>query len=151
METTSRDQVVRELLEAVVTLVRQWNSDTTQLAYARELGFDVSANDVRALYSMGIAGGELRPAECATHLGLTRPTTSKLLARLEAASLVERTRSSLDGRSIVVSLTEAGAAMYAALVEAGVDRVAQATKEMASAEIAQVSAVASNLVQGLSD
>lgn len=149
METESRDQSVRELLEAVVALVRQWTSDNTQLAYARELGFDVSANDVRALYSMGLAGGELRPAECATYLGLTRPTTSKLLARLESAGLVARTRSSQDGRSIVVSLTEAGAAMYAALVEAGVEHVARATEDMTSAEITRVTAAASNLVQRL--
>lgn len=52
--------------------------------------------------------GRLRPAAIATALATTRPHTSKLLDRAEAAGLIERTPDPTDGRATVISLTAKG-------------------------------------------
>ena len=48
----------------------------------------------------------LTPAELAQRLGLARPTISNLLRDLEAAGLVTRARSEVDGRSVILTITE---------------------------------------------
>ena len=48
----------------------------------------------------------MTPAELAQRLGLARPTVSNLLRDLEAAGLVTRARSEVDGRSVILTITE---------------------------------------------
>jgi DNA-binding MarR family transcriptional regulator len=48
----------------------------------------------------------MTPAELAQQLTLARPTVSNLLRDLEAAGHVTRARSDVDGRSVMLTLTE---------------------------------------------
>jgi DNA-binding MarR family transcriptional regulator len=48
----------------------------------------------------------MTPAELANELGLARPTVSNLLHDLQAAGLVTRARSEVDGRSVILTITE---------------------------------------------
>jgi len=48
----------------------------------------------------------MTPAELAQRLGLARPTVSNLLRDLEAAGHVTRARSEVDGRSVILTITE---------------------------------------------
>jgi DNA-binding MarR family transcriptional regulator len=48
----------------------------------------------------------MTPAELAQRLGLARPTVSNLLHDLEAAGHVTRARSEVDGRSVILTITE---------------------------------------------
>jgi DNA-binding MarR family transcriptional regulator len=57
--------------------------------------------------------GPLTPSELATRERVQRPTATRLLARLEAPGLVERTADPVDGRSSLVAVTPAGEALLA--------------------------------------
>lgn len=55
--------------------------------------------------------GPLTPSELAARERIQRPTATRLLARLEAPGYVTRTPDPEDGRSSLVALTPAGAAL----------------------------------------
>lgn len=135
MDGISRDRAVQDLLAAVVGLVANWTAVSTQGSVARAVGVDVPAGDVRALYTLGLHGGVIRPATLADELAQSRPTTSKLIARLEAAGLVRRERGDGDGRAVEIALTDAGADAYARLVAAGAAMVDQAMADKTTSEI----------------
>jgi DNA-binding MarR family transcriptional regulator len=52
--------------------------------------------------------GPLTPSELAARERIQRPTATRVIARLEEAGLVDRTRDPGDGRSSVVGLAPAG-------------------------------------------
>ncbi len=52
--------------------------------------------------------GPLTPSELADIEGVKRPTATRILAKLEAGEMVERTRDPDDGRSSLVSVTTVG-------------------------------------------
>jgi DNA-binding MarR family transcriptional regulator len=61
-----------------------------------------------------VAGhGPLTPSELAERERVQRPTATKLIARLEADGLVQRAGVPGDGRSTLISITEAGTALIA--------------------------------------
>ena len=76
------------------------------------------------------AHGSLRPAQLAAELYLTRPTTSKSLARLAGAGLIERRSATDDARAAEITLTPEGIAVYERLVAAGVAMVERAIAEV---------------------
>jgi DNA-binding MarR family transcriptional regulator len=57
--------------------------------------------------------GPLTPSELAARERVQRPTATRLLARLEAPGLILRTADPHDGRSSLVSVSPAGAALLA--------------------------------------
>jgi DNA-binding MarR family transcriptional regulator len=57
--------------------------------------------------------GPLTPSELAARERIQRPTATRLLSRLEAPGLVTRTADPADGRSALVAVTPAGAALLA--------------------------------------
>ena len=59
--------------------------------------------------------GPLTPSELAERERVQRPTATKLIARLEAEGLVQRTGVPGDGRSSLISMTAAGAALLMAV------------------------------------
>jgi DNA-binding MarR family transcriptional regulator len=65
----------------------------------------LSDSQVEAIRLLVETGGAT-PTELAGALGLSRPTVSDLIRRLEEDDLVVRRRSRLDGRSVVVTPTE---------------------------------------------
>jgi DNA-binding MarR family transcriptional regulator len=70
---------------------------------------DLSTTQIRVL---GILRDrQPRMAQLAAHLGLDRSSISGLIDRAERRGLVQRTASADDGRSVHVSLTEAGRAL----------------------------------------
>src|SRR3712207_883885 len=55
--------------------------------------------------------GPLTPSELAAREGIQRPTATRVLARLEELGLVARAADPADGRSSLVTVTPAGAAL----------------------------------------
>ena len=145
MSGSARDDAVRDLLSAVIGLVSNWTAISTQGSIAREVGVNIAAGDVRALYTLGLRGGVVRPAALADELALSRPTTSKVIARLESAGLATRDRRGSDGRSVDIALTSAGHAAYSRLVGAGARMVDQAMTDMSAAEIDVITAASKRL------
>src|SRR4051794_36570329 len=102
---SSRTRLANETWEALFR---------AQATIAREL----SAGDVwgelvpreyGVLYALSSAPDGLRITELGEDVLLTQPGMSRLIARLEAAGLVERVDDPNDGRACRIRLTEAGA------------------------------------------
>jgi DNA-binding MarR family transcriptional regulator len=66
-------------------------------------------HDYGVLYALSRAPAGLRITELGDDVLLTQPGMSRLIARLEAAGLVERVNDPTDGRACRIRLTETGA------------------------------------------
>lgn len=126
----------REILAALVRLVAQWSSSDVQLELARGVGVRLDPTAIRAVYALGLAGGSVRPGSLADHLHLSRPTTSKLIARLMNEGLVDRLPDVGDRRSAEVRLTDTGLSAFDRLVTAGDRLVTAALSGWAPADVA---------------
>ncbi|MFG2982161.1 MarR family winged helix-turn-helix transcriptional regulator [Streptomyces sp. NPDC048258] len=60
------------------------------------------------------SGGALRMGELAERIGMKDSSTTRLIARLEAQGLAERTPGAGDGRAVTAAITDAGRERYAA-------------------------------------
>ncbi|MBN9612443.1 MAG: winged helix-turn-helix transcriptional regulator [Actinobacteria bacterium] len=115
------------LLGALTSLMSRWSSLEFQRRITAECGVVLDPVAVRALYVLGVEGGSARPSTIADELHLSRPSTSKLLARMNDIGLIDRVRDAADGRSAVISLSATGRDTYQRLVAAGVDIVGSTT------------------------
>src|SRR5437867_1297323 len=97
MEITSTAAHLRVVLARAARRLRQ------------EAGADLSPSQTAALATIE-RRGPLTPSELAEAERIQRPTATRVLARLEAAGLVERTADPRDGRSFLVSLADPGRA-----------------------------------------
>lgn len=66
------------------------------------------------LYHLCHRGGTAQPGELSSELNITTPRMASILTALEKQGLVQRTMSPTDRRGIIVSLTDAGAALVRA-------------------------------------
>jgi DNA-binding MarR family transcriptional regulator len=101
----SRTRIANEAWEALFR---------AQATIARELiagdvWGELSPRDYGVLYALSSAPAGVRISELQEDVLLTQPGMSRLIARLEARSLVERTDDPDDGRACRIRLTEAGA------------------------------------------
>jgi DNA-binding MarR family transcriptional regulator len=85
-----------------------------QATIARELSagdvwHELRPRDYGVLYALSNAPHGLRITELRSDVLLTQPGISRLIARLEAAGLVERVDDPDDGRACRIRLTDAGA------------------------------------------
>jgi DNA-binding MarR family transcriptional regulator len=78
----------------------------------QEAGEELSPSQAAALATID-RHGPLTPSELAARERIQRPTATRLIARLEDAGLVDRTRDPDDGRSCVVGLGPGGRAHLA--------------------------------------
>jgi DNA-binding MarR family transcriptional regulator len=78
----------------------------------QEAGEGLSPSQSAALATID-RHGPLTPSELAARERIQRPTATRVIARLEAAGLVDRTRDPDDRRSSVVALTPAGRELLA--------------------------------------
>jgi DNA-binding MarR family transcriptional regulator len=91
------DYVSSELLQRAALLTR---------LLVRQLGGELSRTEVGLLKTLD--GGSRRITELAELEGFAQPTITILIKQLEKKGLVTRTRQSVDGRVVLVSLTESG-------------------------------------------
>jgi DNA-binding MarR family transcriptional regulator len=78
----------------------------------QEAGEELSPSQTTALATID-RHGPLTPSELAVRERIQRPTVTRIVARLEEAGLVQRTRDPQDGRSSLVALTPAGRELLA--------------------------------------
>lgn len=120
MGRTEDERLHAGMLAAVLRLFSRWSSLDVQRAVARQAGLAIEPTDVRAVYALGLHGGAMRPSALAEELQLTRPTASKMLARLDAAGLAARADDPDDGRASLIGLSRDGADAFARLYAAGI-------------------------------
>jgi DNA-binding MarR family transcriptional regulator len=80
----------------------------------QESGTDLSPSLTGALATIE-RHGPLTPSELAARERVQRPTVTRLVFRLEEEGLVTRAADPSDGRSALISVTPAGAALLAAV------------------------------------
>ena len=78
----------------------------------QEAGAELSPSLTAALSTVE-RHGPLTPSEVAKREGIQRPTTTRVLARLEEEGLVARTADLFDRRSSLVAVTDKGSALLA--------------------------------------
>jgi DNA-binding MarR family transcriptional regulator len=101
----SRTRIANEaweaLLRAQATVVRELS--------AGDVWGDLSPREYGVLYALSGAPDGLRITELRNDVLLTQPGISRLIARLEAAGLVQRVDDPDDGRACRIRLTDEGA------------------------------------------
>jgi len=93
----------QSLLKAHASLLRQLETDL-----AAQSGLQLSDFDVLA--QLAFAGGELRITELAVRALISRSGMTRRVARLADQGLVRRISTGVDGRGVIVALTDSGLA-----------------------------------------
>lgn len=127
------------LLASLTGLMSRWSSLELQRRITAECGLTLDPVAVSAVYTLGLRGGDVRPSTIADALHLSRPSTSKLIARLSEAGLVVRSADARDRRAATVALTAQGQRVFRLLIDAGVTMVADATSHWSAADVATLS------------
>jgi len=104
------------LIRAPATLMRRLATDLVE-----DIG--LSLGDFDVLAQLGHAGGELRISELAAQAYSSRSGMTRRIDRLVDEGLVARTNTDVDGRGVVVGLTDAGVARLAEAAPAHLRRV----------------------------
>ncbi len=94
---------------AVLEALRDWHSAERRSREASRRYMELGETDmaaVRFLLAMGNHRRVATPVAIAEHLGITMPSTTKLLRRLEAGGHIVRRPHPNDGRSTVVEVSE---------------------------------------------
>lgn len=138
-----------ELLASLTRLMSRWSSSQVQERVASGVGVTLDPTEIRAIYTLGLRGGTARPSALADELHLSRPTMSKLIARLMADDLVARSADPDDGRATTVSFTARGAHAYDRLVSAGHEMVRHALADWPEADAAAFGRLLQRFVDGL--
>jgi DNA-binding MarR family transcriptional regulator len=97
-------QLAGALRDAITRLNRR-------LRQARPMG-DLTITQLSALTSLELAGA-LSPRELAEVERIQPPTLTRIVAKLEARGLVQRSPHPTDGRQVILSASEAGRAVVA--------------------------------------
>lgn len=88
--------------------------DRMYYEWARERG--ITGNILFTLYAIDVIGKACTPSQIVDKLALSKQTVNSTLDTLEARGLIARQRDTVDQRSRIVSLTEAGRAYAEALL-----------------------------------
>jgi len=121
-------------------------SDSYRRALATAVG--VSVTEVTALEELRL-DGPLTPSELTRRLGLTSPSVTSLLDRLEVAGLVVRQRHPADRRSVLVRLTDPGHNLLSAAFELFTDDIAAAVATAAPGHVEELSRLLGGIADGL--
>lgn len=125
---------VADIHVALVRVVAEWTASDLQAQVAEDVGVALDPSGIRAVYLIGLNGAAMGFGELSERGSMSRPTTSKLVSRLETQGIIDRIRS---GRTVEVRLTDAGAQAYARLVAAGHRMVDDALVGWTAPEIEQ--------------
>jgi DNA-binding MarR family transcriptional regulator len=101
----------------------------------QEAGTDLGPSQLAALATIE-RHGPLAPSDVAARERIKRPTVTRILARLDAAGLVERLPDPSDGRAAIVSVTSEGRALLRRLRQRKTAYLARRLGELPAEDIA---------------
>ena len=126
------------LLSAHTTLLKQFA--------AEDIWADVSMREYDALYTLSKCPGPVRIGELGRHVLLSQPALSRLVDRLAERGLIERAADPADGRSVRLSLTDAGRGVQRQVGRAHARDVAHAmTAGLSHTELRQLETICHKL------
>lgn len=85
-----------------------------------------------------VQAGESAPTRLAGELNLSRPMISEIVRRLEEHRLVERRRSTDDGRSVVLTATDRGRFVHEHFRRGVVDVLTEGLRAMPQRDVARI-------------
>lgn len=107
-----QDDIAYQILRSIRRILRKTSEHSRQLL--QEAGLTVpQLLCLRAI--AGAEGAEITVASVSQLVGLSAPTTSRILDRLELAGFIVRERRSVDRRKVCLRLTRAGSKQLAKL------------------------------------
>jgi len=122
------------LLSAHAVLMKQFA--------AEDIWAEVSMREYDVLYTLSKYREPLRLCDLNRHVLLSQPALSRLVDRLAERGFVERRPDPVDGRSVLLSLTEAGRAEQSQIGRQHARGVARAmTAGLGPAELRQLEAI----------
>jgi DNA-binding MarR family transcriptional regulator len=101
--SSDRGEIASQLLTRAAALAR---------LVAKQVSSELSRTEASMLNSLTV--GARRITDLAEYEGLAQPTTTLLVKRLELRGWVRRERQEIDGRIVMVSLTDEGSAVLEA-------------------------------------
>jgi DNA-binding MarR family transcriptional regulator len=133
----------REVLDAIRRLVQV----IRRSAQAAERGVGLSAAQLFVLRKLGEAQS-LNIGELAHRTATSQSSVSEVVQRLVTANLVSRQRSPRDGRSVELSLTDAGRELVGRAPQAVQDHILEALGRMSSADRSHFAKLLNRLLEG---
>ena len=130
-------QPATDLLELVALVIRGVSDNR-----------DLSLTAVAALGSLDRRGGQ-RITTLATAEGVSQPSMTQLIQRLEQRGLVERTSDPSDGRVALVSLTDEGRAALAARRQRNAMRIADLLADLPEDDVRALSDALAAVLPGI--
>ena len=135
---TSANDAWEALLSAHARLMKQFAD--------RDIWSEVSMREYDVLYTLSKCGSPIRISELHRHVLLSQPAMSRLVDRLAARGLVSRCGDPADGRSVRLSLTDAGRAVQQRVGRSHARDVARAlTAALTPSEIRDLETLCSKL------
>jgi DNA-binding MarR family transcriptional regulator len=135
---TSANDAWEALLSAHAGLMKQFAD--------RDIWSEVSMREYDVLYTLSKCGSPIRISELHRHVLLSQPAMSRLVDRLAARGLVSRCGDPADGRSVRLSLTDAGRAVQQRIGRSHARDVARAlTAALTPSEIRDLETLCSKL------
>ncbi|WP_378144367.1 MarR family winged helix-turn-helix transcriptional regulator [Cnuibacter sp. UC19_7] len=113
-----------ELLANLSALILLWDSPSFQGEILAKTGESIDQQSHAALRHL-LAWGPMRPTALSTVLATGASHVSKIVRRLEADGLVERTTDPTDGRATLIRLTKAGEKAAHSVYELGDRMIAE--------------------------
>ena len=130
-------QPAADLLEVVALVIRGVSDNR-----------DLSLTAMAALGSLDRRGGQ-RITTLAVAEGVSQPSMTQLIQRLEQRGLVERTSDPTDGRVALVSLTEQGRTALAARRQRNAKRIAELLADLPENDVRALAAALAAVLPGI--
>jgi DNA-binding MarR family transcriptional regulator len=138
--TGSANLAWEAMLQAHATLMKRFA--------AEDIWTEVSMREYDVLYTLSKCPGPIRLGELHRHVLLSQPALSRMVERLVARGLVQRTADPADARGVLLSLTDAGREQQRRVGRAHARSVAAAmTRALDTAELAQLESLCAKLTR----
>lgn len=143
------DEDLRLVLDSFGLILGRWTAVGMQDLILARAGAGVDPAMMTILLELDRVGGTARPSYLAQHAHTSKSNVSKVLARLLADGLVERTTEPDDLRAISITLTPAGRRTAERINETSVAMLTEMMGDWPQNEIRQFAGLLSRFAQSL--
>jgi DNA-binding MarR family transcriptional regulator len=143
-----RADALDRIERSISRISRVGTNATASRTRAARAGVAVSTPGMGVLGALADVGPQ-RVSAIAARTGMVGPLVSREVGVLEAAGLVERRRDPLDGRAVVVSLTDKGEDAHRRMRQASVDMADETLGSWRASDLTQLALLLDRLADDL--
>ncbi|MGP3916312.1 MarR family winged helix-turn-helix transcriptional regulator [Nonomuraea sp. 10N515B] len=137
------------VLEAFGLIVGRWTTVGMQDIILERAGVEADAASMTLLWELSRAGGTARPSHLAQITRTSASNISKVLGRMTAWGLVERTTEPGDLRAVAITLTPAGQRAVEAINRTSVEMLGEVMKDWPQQDIDQFGHLLNRFAQSI--